>query len=82
MRPKKKTAGVEESKDGEVEEEDDNGETLWEEVEGKMAGQLDIKTRGKDDLGLDALVGFDFVEPDDAFWDNIGKEAELWLDHE
>jgi hypothetical protein len=38
--------------------------------------------RAGDDLGLDAVMGFDFVEPDDDFWDEIGEGEELWLDDE
>ena len=84
VRPKKKTAGGEESKGGEAEEEDEDedGEALWAELEEEVAGELDIEIRAEDDLGLDALMGFDFVEPDDAFWDDIGEEEELWLDKE
>ena len=86
VRLKKKTAGVDESKGGEAEEgdeeEDEDGDTLWAELEGEIAGELDIEIRGEDDLGLDALMGFDFVEPDDAFWNDIGEEVEPWLDDE
>jgi len=76
--------GGEESKGGEAEEEDEDedGEALWAELEEEVAGELDIEIRAEDDLGLDALMGFDFVEPDDAFWDDIGEEEELWLDEE
>jgi hypothetical protein len=85
VRPKKKTAGwVEESKGGDEEEEDEddeNGEALWAALEEEIAGG----DRGiflEDDLGLDALMGFDFNEPDDAFWDEFGEGEEPWLDAE
>ena len=86
VRPKKKTAGVDESKGGEAEEgdeeEDEDGDALWAELEGEIAGELDIEIRGEDDLGLDALMGFDFVEPDDACWNDIWEEEEPWVDDE
>ncbi len=47
---------------------------MWAGLEREIAGGLGIKIRGKDDLRLDALIRFDFVEPN--------NEEELQLDRE
>lgn len=83
--PKKQQAGVEESKGGEEEEEEEEevgGEELMAELEDEVAGGVDMEIRAEDDLGLDGLMGLNFVEPDDEFWDDIGEGDELWLDEE
>jgi hypothetical protein len=81
VRLKKKPVGGEESKGGEEEEEDEDGDALWADSE-EIAGEIDTVIQAGDDLGLDELMGFDFVEPDDAFWEEIGEGEKLWLDNE
>jgi hypothetical protein len=48
-------------------------------LEGEIAGELDIEIRKEDDLELGALMKFVFLDPDNAFGDDIEEEEELRL---
>jgi len=86
VRPKKRPDDGEERKGGEEdeEEEDEDEEALWVELEREVAGEKDtvIVPDDDDDLGIDELIGPDFVEPDDEFWANYDEEEDRWLDDE
>ena len=51
-------------------------------MEGEIVGETDIEMRAGDEFGLEALMGIDFVQPDDDFWDEFGEGREVWLDEE
>ena len=91
VRVKKDTGGADESKGGEAggngedeeaEEDDEDEEAQWAELEGEIVGETDIEMRAGDEFGLEALMGIDFVQPDDDFWDEFGEGREVWLDEE
>ncbi|KAM3572137.1 hypothetical protein VYU27_005843 [Nannochloropsis oceanica] len=73
----------EEGKDGGEKEDDEDVEEQWADMEEEVAGAgEDSEIVERDELGLDALMGFDFMEPSDDFWDELGEVEEWWLDDE
>lgn len=79
---KRAGAGMEESKAGEEEEEEEDAAAVWAELEEEIVGDVGVWV--EDELGLDELMGRNFVEPDDDFWAEIGgnEEEEPWLNDE